>query len=328
MKTKIRNAILVSVIFLLTVGCAAFAKAEPTPEPPAPTETPITETATPTTAPSPVPPTATVPAAIQAEVKPDGLNMREGPSPLHPVVATYKKGDVLTITARAKGNQWVKVQSNGGQTGWMYAVHLLFTTDLNNIPIEEIENSFNVKGLVADSNGQPIGGVSIALLPKNGNQSFRIDTVSGSDGTFYAYVPVNSYTSWRVTITSVRCGSRITDDNCYVSHYFTIKENIDLVLPQLDPLEFVYQQATTYITGTVKDWQGNPAAKMRVFAERTSDGARAWGSTLEDGSFTLPAADGVWEVYAALLSPTIEGARVTVQITASQPPEPIELVRP
>lgn len=328
MKSKIRNSILISIIALLMVSCGVLSKPEPTPLPPVPTETLIPETVTPTTAPTTELPTATVPASIQAEVKPDGLNMREGPSPLHPIVGTYKKGDILTIIARARGNQWVRVQSNAGKSGWMYTTLLLFTVDLNNIPIEEIEDSFNVKGIVADTNGQPVGGVSIALLPKQGSQSFRIETVSGTDGYFYAYIPVNSYTSWRVAITSVRCGSRITDDNCYVSHYFTIKEDMDLVLPQLDPLAFVYQQATTYITGTVRDWQGNPAPKMRVFAERTSDGARAWSSTLDDGSFTLPAADGVWEIYAALLSPTIEGDRVSVQITAGQPPDPIELIRP
>ena len=328
MKTKIRTTILISIIALLTVSCGVLSKPEPTPLPPAPTETPIPETATPTTAPSPIPPTATVPASIQAEVKPDGLNMREGPSPLHPIVATYKKGDILTIVARARGNQWVRVQSNGEKTGWMYTPHLSFTNDLNAAPIEEIEDSFNVKGIIADGNGQPIEGVSIALLPLSGNQAYRIDTVSGADGNFYAYVPVNSYTSWRVSIVGVRCGSRIADANCYVSNYFAIKENMDLVLPQLDPLEFVYQQATSYITGIVKDWKGNPAADIRVFAERSSDGARAWGSSQENGLFSLPAGDGVWEVYAALLSPRVDGERVNVQITAGQPPEPIELRRP
>ncbi len=328
MKTKIRNTILISAIFLLTAGCSLLAKADPTPLPPVPTETPIPQTATPTIMPSPIPPTATVPADIQAVVKPDGLNMREGPSPLHPIVATYKKGDTLTIVSRAKGNQWVRVLSNAGKTGWMYTPHLSFTVDINSAPIEEIEDSFNVKGMIADSNGQPIEGVSIALLPINGNQAFRIDTVSGDDGHFYAYVPVNSYTSWRVSIVGVRCGSRIADANCYVSNYFAIKENTDIVLPQLDPLEFVYQQATSYITGIVRDWQGTPAADIRVFAVRTSDGARAWGSSQSNGLFTLPAGDGAWEVYAALLSPTVEGKRVTVQINAGQPPEPIELVRP
>lgn len=328
MKTKIRTTILISIIALLTVSCGVLSQPEPTPEPPVPTETPVAETVTPTMAPSPVPPTATVPAAIQAEVSPDGLNMREGPSPLHPIVATFKKGDILTIVARARGNQWVKVQSNGGKTGWMYTPLLLFTHDINGAPIEEIEESFNVKGMVADTNGQPIEGVSIALLPLSGNQAYRINTVSGPDGHFYAYVPVNSYTSWKVSIVGIRCGSRIADANCHVSNYFAIKENMDLVLPQLDPLEFVYQQATSYITGIVKDWKGNPVADIRVFAERSSDGARAWGSSQENGLFSLPASDGIWEVYAALLSPTIEGERVNVQINAGQPPEPIELVRP
>jgi uncharacterized protein YgiM (DUF1202 family) len=328
MNMKFHHSMLISIIFLLTVGCAAFAKPAPTSLPPAVTETPLAETATPTIIPSPVPPTATVPAAIQASVKPDGLNMREGPSPLHPIVATFKKGDLLTITARARGSQWVKVQSNAGKTGWMYTPHLSFTVDINSAPIEEIEDSFNVKGMIADGSGQPIEGVSIALLPLSGNQAYRIDTVSGPDGQFYAYVPVNSYTSWRVSITGVRCGSRIADANCSISNYFAIKENTDIVLPQLDPLEFVYQQATSSITGIVRDWQGTPAADIRVFAVRTNDGARAWGSSQENGLFTLPAGDGVWEVYAALLNPAVDGKRVTVQITAGQPPEPVELVRP
>lgn len=329
MKAKFRKSILISAIFLLTAGCSLLAKPEATPDVPAPTETPLSQTATPTTAPSPIPSATTpAPASIEAEVKPDGLNMRAGPSPLHSILGTYKKGDKVTILTRARGNQWVKVQSPGGQVGWMYTPHLSFTNDINNAPIEDIEDSFNVKGMVADQNANPIEGVSIALVPLNGNQAYRIDTVSDSEGHFYAYVPVNSYTSWRISIVGVRCGSRIADANCKVSNYFATKEQMEIVLPQLDPIEFVYQQATSYITGIVKNWQGEPAADIRVFAERTSDGARAWGSSQGNGLFSLPAGDGVWEVYAALLSPIIEGERVTVQITAGQPPESIELRRP
>jgi 5-hydroxyisourate hydrolase-like protein (transthyretin family) len=181
---------------------------------------------------------------------------------------------------------------------------------------------------VADQMGNPIEGISIALVPLNGNEAYRIDTSSDAEGRFYAYVPVNSYTSWRVSIVGVRCGSRIADANCMVSNYFATKEQMEIVLPQLDPIEFVYQQATSYITGIVKTWQGDPAEDVRVFAVRTSDGARSWGSSQANGLFSLPAGDGVWEAYAALLSPYIEGEHVTITITAGQAPEQIELRRP
>ena len=328
MKPGFLHVLTLVLVVLLTDGCS-FAKQSPTPEAALPSATSLPQTAVPTLTPSPIP-TATVPApaSIQAAVKPDGLNLRAGPSPLHAILGTYKKDDRVTILSRARGNQWVKVESQTGQTGWMYTPHLSFTNDLNNAPIEEVEDSFNVRGLVADQNGNPIEGISLALVPLNGNEAFRIDTVSDAEGRFYAYVPVNSFTSWRVSIVGISCGSRLADANCNISNYFVNKEQMDIVLPQLDPIEFIYQQASSYITGVVKNWQGQPATDVRVFAVRTSDGARAWGNSQTNGMFSLPATDGVWEVYAILPVPYTEGRRVTVTITAGQTPQPIELLRP
>lgn len=328
MKPGFRFFMIVMLVLMLATGCS-LSKQSPTPEAALPSATPVPPTPEPVLSPTPIP-TATepVPASIQATVKPDGLNLRSGPSPLHSILGTYKKDDRVTILSRARGNQWVKVESQTGQTGWMYTPHLSFTNDLSNAPIEEVEDSFNVRGLVADQSGNPIEGISLALVPMNGNEAYRIDAVSDSEGRFYAYVPVNSFTSWRVSVVGVRCGSRLADANCNVSNYFINKEQMEIVLPQLDPIEFIYQQASSYITGVVKDWQGQPATDVRVFAVRTSDGARAWGSSQANGLFSLPVTDGVWEVYAVLLVPYTEGRRVTITITAGQTPEQIELRRP
>lgn len=329
MNARLRNLLFLSLFFLLTVGCSLAAQPAATAVISFPTPTPTVKPLAPTLTPSAVPThTLPPPADIQATIKANGLNLRSGPSPLHSILGTYRKDDSVTILSRANGNMWVKVQTPSGQVGWMYTPHLSFTSDLNGAPIEKVEDSFNVKGLVTDQNGNPIEGVSIALIPANGNEAYRIDTASDNDGRFYAYVPVNSYTSWTVTITGASCGSRIADANCNVSNYFALKEEMEVVLPQLDPLEFVYQQATSTITGVVKDWQGQPAADVRVYAVRTSDGARAWGSSQANGVFSLPAGDGVWEVYAALLAPYVEGRRITVTLIAGQTPEQIELRRP
>jgi uncharacterized protein YgiM (DUF1202 family) len=96
----------------------------------------MVKTAVPTLTPSPVPsPTVPAPSSIQATIKPNGLNLRSGPSPLHAILGTYHKDDLVTILSRANGNLWVKVETQSGQIGWMYTPHLSFTNDLNNAPV-------------------------------------------------------------------------------------------------------------------------------------------------------------------------------------------------
>lgn len=73
-------------------------------------------------------PTATVTASV--------LNVRTGPSPGYPVIATVTKGTVLTLLARDSASSWVKVQLPNGTVGWVTTFYLSSGTPFSTLPVE------------------------------------------------------------------------------------------------------------------------------------------------------------------------------------------------
>lgn len=110
----------------------AIATGLPTPQT-TPT-TAATPSATPTTA-ATQPPTATpIPGATAtprpanfAVVATGGLNLRTGPSVAFPVIRALSGGTGVTVLGRNAGGEWLYVQLNNGQEGWLAARFTDFT---------------------------------------------------------------------------------------------------------------------------------------------------------------------------------------------------------
>lgn len=98
---------------------------------PAPTPT-SSSTATPS-------PTLTPLPRPIGQVKPPGLNLRQGPGTEYPVILGFRPGDTFRLIARHATLAWVEVRTDADQTGWVYAPLLILEPgfDINSLPINE-----------------------------------------------------------------------------------------------------------------------------------------------------------------------------------------------
>jgi hypothetical protein len=210
--------------------------------------------------------------------------------------------------------------------GWLYVPFLDFTEDFTTLPEFEIIESFIIHGRVFDSDGGPIEGVQVEVrqLQADGTETTR--TFTDTEGNFYAYLPPESYGSWNVEIVGVDCESRIVNEDCDIVDYF-LQTGSELVpIPQRETIIFIYELASTRLTGLVLDEDDEPAINVRVFAEY--DRAITSGYTDEEGGFSLPAANGNWEVYTVTYNPFQAGEGVFVRIENGQQDEEPVLALP
>lgn len=326
--------LLIAGLLMIAAGCNPAPAAPP----------PATAVSTPVTAPSPPPPTATsLPAAPEASPVPspvplvtqplaatvnvDSLNLRSGPGTLFEVLATYPLGSLVTALGLAPGTDWIEIEDENGQTGWVFAELLTLDGELETLPVRETPESLIISGKVIDQNGQTINGVQIQVTARLYDIAVEFVTRSTANGYFYTYFPPDTVGVWLVEIIGTDCDSRIVDGNCNVVEYFLYNGSAYVQLPAASPLVFVYEEASGHISGTVQDASGKAMSSVRVFATR-SDGAIASAVSSNTGSFVLPASPGVWEVYTVQFNPTLEGERVRVEVPADGQPEAVVILPP
>jgi hypothetical protein len=189
----------------------------------------------------PAPTTAPVPSILEAEVNADNLNLRGGPSLIHNIISQYQKGEIVTLIARAPGSEWVKILAKNKKTGWMSVTHLTLKQDINLLPVFEINESLVIKGKVVDVNGNGIPGIQVAVTRLGGVDRVRVDGISLSDGTFFAYAPVEYQGPWLASVVGVGCESPIVDANCRYAGVFQPTGGVNLTLPAAEDVVITYQ---------------------------------------------------------------------------------------
>ncbi len=97
-------------------GSRVVATATPQVIPPTATPTPIP----PTNTPSPTPPYTATPRP-EVVVQANRLNVRAGPSTLHPRIAQVQQGDILEVIGKTPDGTWWQVRLADGTVGWVYA---------------------------------------------------------------------------------------------------------------------------------------------------------------------------------------------------------------
>ena len=326
-------------ILILAAGCTPAAVPAP---PTAPPTAPVA--ANPTDAPTSLPPTATletvnpqptptaVPAPIErqplaATVNVNSLNLRSGPGTLFEVLSTLPLGSKVTALGMTPGNDWVEIEDENNQTGWVYAELLTLDGNLATLPLLEAPQSLSINGKIIDQNGQTINGVQVQVTAQLYDFAVEFVTRSNADGYFYTFFPPDTVGVWLVEIIGTDCDSRIVDGNCNVVEYFLYNGSAYVQLPATSPLVFVYEAASSHINGSVQDASGAAQTNVRVFATR-SDGATAEALSSNTGSFVLPASPGVWEVYTMQPTPYLEGKRVRVEVAADYDPAAIVVLPP
>lgn len=176
-------------------------------------------------------------------------------------------------------------------------------------------------GSVRDNEGVPIEGINLAII----KGSERIDAYSASDGSISVELPENGV--WSVQIVGTMCTSRIMNSDCELTGYFKVTTSLSVEVPQIDPFVFLYEKATTTISGTVKDSLSNPVSSMRVLAVR-SDGAESYGTTDANGTFSIPASIGTWDVYAVSFNPYTRGESQEININSNSTTNDVDLIAP
>ena len=325
-------ALLVLIVFL--AGCTSFLPEEPT-------QTPVVKVTLPPPAaePTDLPPTS-IPAEIQPTVtkappeapktvvvNTNNLNMRSGPSTLYQILATYREGAELEVTARTPGADWVKATGPDGFTGWMAVSLLNYNGDLQALPEEIIAGGVMLHGKVLDDHGEPIPGVAVAATRNLASGSYRLDAASNMDGDFYFFLPEGLPGNWQVSMVGVECKSTIVDENCNLRDHIVYFGSATVTLPPSSTIVLLFEQSTSKLTGKVVNEAGEPVANIQVRAVR-SDGAYSYTLPKNTGEFVLPVSGGNWEIYSIQFNPPAEGERVPMVIEAGAPPQDVEITAP
>lgn len=269
--------------------------------------------------------TPTKVAAIPATINVISQNMRSGPSTFFEIVNTYDQGVNVSATARTPDNNWVKVsvrdeEEDGEiQTGWMAAEFLTAEKSFIDLPVETFPGDQVIQGMVEDQEGAPIPGVTIAVILRQNTFEQRADTVTNDDGEFIVYIPFDLTGTLDVQVVGIECTSPIVDALCNLTEYFKVQGRTFVPIPQEEDIRFVYQKAEIFLDGTVEDDKGEGVAAIIVVGVR-DDGAETSARTNNEGEFSLPVAEGVWEVYSVTLDPREEGEVFNIEITDSTPP--------
>ena len=333
------RVILIAGLLVLAAGCTPAAAPAPAAPPPTasvaanPTDAPtsLPPTATPeTTDPHPAPTAPPAPIERQpqaATVNVNSLNLRSGPGTLFEVLSTLPLGSNVTALGMAPGNDWVEIEDENSQTGWVFADLLTLDGDLATLPLLEAPQSLSINGKVIDQNGQTINGVQVQVTAQLFDFAVEVVTRSNADGYFYTFFPPDTVGVWLVEIIGTDCDSSIVDGNCNVVEYFLYNGSAYVQLPATSPLVFVYESASSHINGTVQDAGGAAQTNVRVLATR-SDGATAEALSSNTGTFVLPASPGIWEVYTMQPTPYLEGERVRVEVAADYDPTAIVVLPP
>ncbi|KAA3648836.1 MAG: hypothetical protein DWQ07_01165 [Chloroflexi bacterium] len=320
------------ILSFILVACGASAPEatatnEPTRTLPA-TFTPIVITATLAETNTPGPTNTPQPAqSIEAVIDAVALNLRSGPGTVHAIVGALVEDDTVTAEGRAPGNEWVKVRTSEDQIGWLSLDFIRRSGEVEDLALLDISESFVVQGVVVDNSGAPVDNISIALIQDGADGPLRTDTTSGEDGSFFAYLPPESFGNWAVQIVGAGCDSRIMNADCQMVDYFSVNNTELITLPPPDELVFLYSAATVKITGTVVNLAGEPVDGIRVIAVR-EDLAFTFGETNELGEFSLAASEGDWDVLARDFATGRDSELVNVIISGAQAPEPVIIVAP
>lgn len=329
----------IKILLLLVIILTACAPPPATPSPqdiqtaiaqtqqavPSPTLVLALPTREPTLPPTEAPPTPTpIPSdPIAGRVNAAFLNLRKGPSTLHEVSAAFEAGQGFLATGRVPGNDWVRVEigdEDNLQIGWMVTVFLELEGSVETLPEVEFPSILKLRGTVEITTGGPVSETGIAAIYRDGVNEFRTDTTSNQNGEWVIYLPDSLLGVLDVQIVSSGCGSQIMTGNCVRGNYFELVGRVFVTVPQNEPIVFQYEPGSIQITGTVTNKAGSPVSGVLVVGVR-DDLAESVATSGIDGFFSLPAAEGIWDVYTITFDPRIEGDPVSVTVTDIAPEE-------
>jgi len=142
----------------------------------------------------------------------------------------------------------------------------------------------------ATKNGVPLAGITIdAFLANNSNSNINIQTTTDGSGNFDLGVDAGT---WNISL-----DSDSADSNLWVGPQLTetVADN-----QTISGIAYQVLASTSNITGTVKDYSGNPVSNSNVNASASIDCVNYFASANTDnsGNYSLPVINGTWTIQA------------------------------
>jgi hypothetical protein len=147
----------------------------------------------------------------------DYFILREGPGRLFDRVAMYASGSQVLVLARAQGSEWVLVQTEDFQSGWMNTAGLKTLGDFSPLPIYQYPGAVMLSGHVWNIDQSPAPRIGVRVQPlDNMDPNLMENVTTGLDGTWYAFLPANASGSWEVQAVSYGCPPEVPVGQCSI----------------------------------------------------------------------------------------------------------------
>jgi len=273
-------------------------------------------------------PTNTVPAytgPISGRVSAFSVNLRNGPSTLYKVIGSYEGGTDLLVTSRVAENDWVEVKISD-QIGWMFTKLVDIYGDINSLPIITFPDSLAVRGRVEDTEGNPIQAITISAFYQSEQGELRVNVTSDQNGDFSIYLPQDLLGTIEVQISGRGCLSKVVDLDCQLNGYIQLEDRTFITIPQQAEILFTFKPVNLALKGKVFNSDGTLVDGIDVAGVR-DDGAKTFARTNVNGEFSMPIDEGIWDIFSYTFNPEGEGARSTITVANTAPPN-IELFSP
>ena len=234
-----------------------------------------------------------------------------------------------SATGRISENEWVQLELERSEgetiTGWTAVAYLELDDDIEKLPIIHFPDSQRIQGRVETTAGELVTGVRISVIYRAATEDLFHESTSNISGEFFAYLPEDMFGSLDIQITSIDCASIVMGADCELEGYIQLEWITQVIIPHTSRIVFLFEPTALTLQGTVKSGS-RPVAGISVKAER-DDGAVSYGKTNTSGNFTIPIADGIWQVYTISADTGLTGGVLSVAV-AGESPDPISLQAP
>ena len=139
----------------------------------------------------------------------DNVNLRVNPGRLFQVSRILTRGSRVEFLGILPNGQWLKVRTGEGVVGWI--LKDLVETEFNPAGPQAVPDDVILfTGVVMDANNNPVNGVEVSLF----KDEQKDNTLTGTDGRYYLYLPTTLNGVWSLKQTAVSCESSLMGPNC------------------------------------------------------------------------------------------------------------------
>ena len=174
----------------------------------------------------------------------NNVKLRTNPGYLFPARMMVHQNTALLVHGRSQGNDWIYVETPEKVYGWVYSKLFNEEPRLLQAPLVEPGDVQIIRGKLLDPAGRPISGVQFAITQGSGDNPLRNDAITDENGEFFAFMPLESSGTWKITYVAIGCDSNTMDASCNCINGIcgtADPESIQISLPTNAPLQFTWK---------------------------------------------------------------------------------------